>query len=209
MQDQRQLWDNAHTNLGLHVHSLRQTQFAEEVEATIPKASTILELGCGEGNDSAYFAKQGHAVVATDFSDVVIEQNHERWSQTNLLFKVQDTSEHLQYDDNSFGVVYARLSLHYSTDEITQKIFAEINRVLKPDGYLCFICKEVSDAIYGKGTQIESDMFELDGHVRHFFSEVYARKLLSDIGFRIESLTKGQEKIYERQSAFIKIIARK
>jgi ubiquinone/menaquinone biosynthesis C-methylase UbiE len=209
MQDQLQYWDNAHKNQNLHSHSLKQTSFAEEVNQAIPKQSKILELGCGEGNDSAFFAEQGHFVTDTDFSDIVIEKNRKRWSNSNLNFKVQDISQPLKYADKTFDVVYARLSLHYFTDEITRKIFIEIKRVLKDNGSFCFMCKEVNDSLYGNGTEVEADMFELDGHVRHFFSEEYVRELLNIANFQIISIDKGHGQLYEHTSTFIKVVAKK
>jgi len=71
------------------------------------------------------------------------------------------------------------------------------------------MCKSVDDALYGQGIKIEADMFELKGHVRHFFSEQYTRQLLDDNKFKILSLSKGKEKLYERESAFIKVVAQK
>ena len=38
--------------------------FARETEALLADRSRILELGCGEGRDSAFFARSGHTVVA-------------------------------------------------------------------------------------------------------------------------------------------------
>lgn len=209
MQDQLQYWNDAHSKRQLHAHSLKQTSFAEEVNKAIPAKSTILELGCGEGNDSIYFAEQGHTVEATDFSPTVIDKNRISLPHDNLHFSVQDISARLRYDDGSFGVVYARLSLHYFTDEVTRKIFKEIARVLKPDGYLCFMCKSIDDKLYGQGKQLEADMFELNGHVRHFFSENYARELLAANGFKIETIEKSEGKLYWREAAFIKIVAKR
>lgn len=209
MKDQLAHWNNAHANQWLHKHSTNETDFARDINERIPADASILELGCGEGNDSFYFANEGHAIVATDFSDVAIQQNANRWTHPNLNFKVQDISQPFQFNDESFDVIYARLSLHYFTDEITRNIFHEIVRVLKPGGMLCFMCKSVDDHIYGQGEKIEDDMYERDGHVRHFFSKDYAVKLLDEVGLRQESAQTGEEMIYDRQSAFIKVIALK
>jgi ubiquinone/menaquinone biosynthesis C-methylase UbiE len=207
MKDQLQHWNHAHAEQWLRSHSQQQTKFAEEVNERIPTNSMLLELGCGEGNDSMYFAEQGHQVIATDFSNVAIEQDKKRWSSPRLQFEVLDMSKPFKYSDNLFDAVYARLSLHYFRDNVTKSIFKEIYRVLKPGGMLCFMCKEVSDGIYGKGDEIEPDMYELDGHVRHFFSERYTKELLAD--FRAESVEVGKEAIYDRHSAFIKVVATK
>lgn len=208
MKDQLAHWNNAHAEQWLHKHSAEKTAYAEEINDQIPANSTILELGCGEGNDSIYFAEQGHMILATDFSDVAIGQNSKRWTHPNLTFKVQDIGQHFQFDDASFDVVYARLSLHYFTDETTKNIFREIARVLRPDGMLCFMCKSTDDHIYGQGEKIENDMYERDGHVRHFFSRKYVLELLDEVKLREESIQTGEEMIYDRQSAFIKVVAR-
>ncbi|MDX2776608.1 class I SAM-dependent methyltransferase [Streptomyces caniscabiei] len=209
MKDQLTHWNNAHKEQWLHKHSTKQTAFAEEVQSKIPADASILELGCGEGNDSFFFAEQGHVITATDFSDVVIKQNEGRWSNPRLTFTTQDISQPLQFSDASFNVVYARLSLHYFTDETTRQVFREIARVVKPGGMLCFMCKSTNDHIYGKGEKIEDDMYELKGHVRHFFSPQYAAKLLNNVQLRQTEVQTGEEQIYDRQSAFIKVIATK
>jgi len=209
MKDQLTHWNHAHAAGWLNQHSETQTGFAEEVQAAIPAGATILELGCGEGNDSYFFAAQGHKIMATDFSDIVIEQNKTRWQDDRLTFAEQDISQPLEYADESFDVVYARLSLHYFKAEATQQIFREIARVLKVGGLLCFMCKSTEDGIYGKGTEIENDMYELDGHVRHFFSEPFTQQLLSAAGLQAKKVETGKEQIYDRTSAFIKVFAAK
>src|SRR5579884_3195496 len=122
MQNQRKMWDDTHVKRQLHAYSLTQTSFAKEVNRLIPKNSSLLELGCGEGNDAFYFAEQGHSVIATDFSDVVISGNSENLSHPRLQFSVLDISQPFNHPDNSFDVIYARLSLHYFTNADTQKI---------------------------------------------------------------------------------------
>jgi ubiquinone/menaquinone biosynthesis C-methylase UbiE len=102
--------------------------------------------------------------------------------------------------------VYARLSLHYFSDLTTKRIFSEIARVLKPNGYLCFLCKSTNDPLYGKGNEIEKDMYENKGHVRHFFSKEYATELMQQ-SFEIQTIEEGEETFYGSQSAFIKVIA--
>ena len=70
------------------------------------------------------------------------------------------------------------------------------------------MCKSTEDRLYGQGTEIEQDMYDMDGHVRHFFSESYARKLLMGL-FSIDSLQTGQEEMYGKVSGFVKVFATK
>lgn len=208
--DQKAHWDNMHQAGKVNHSSVlgESTDFAFEVEKIIPPVSSILELGCGSGNDSFYFANKGHKVLATDFSDVVIAKNKHKYKHNNLTFKTLDISKSMPFVDNKFDAVYARLSLHYFTDKVTKKIFREIHRILKPKGYLCFLCKSNKDTLYGQGKKIEMDMFECNGHIRHFFSEDYTRECLGEF-FNIQKLESGEDNFYGKPSAFVKTTAKK
>lgn len=207
MNDQKQLWNRAHQDGEINHYSSTPTEFAEEVIKIIQPLSKILELGCGVGNDSIAFASAGHHVLATDFSEVAIRKNAEPFrGNSNLAFETLDMSQPFRFSDNEFDVVYARLSLHYFNDEITRKIFSEIQRVLTPDGKLCFICKSINDPLYGVGSEIEKDIYENKGHVRHFFSEDYTKSLLKN-NYKIEKIESGDEKFYGHNSSYIKVIA--
>jgi ubiquinone/menaquinone biosynthesis C-methylase UbiE len=208
MHDQKQHWNTQHQEFSTHHYSSQPSEFAQEVLSIISPKSNILELGCGAGNDAIAFAKAGHTVLATDFSDVAITIHKQRAVDIiNLTFEVLDISQPTQFEDNRFDVVYARLSLHYFSDEITQQIFKEIHRILRPDGLLCFICKSTDDPLYGKGIEIEKDIYEYNEHIRHFFSETYALDCLRN-KFAIVDIESGRKKFYAAPSAFIKIIAR-
>lgn len=208
MNDQKKLWNDVHDKGDIGNYSSTPTELAKEVLEIIPSSSKILELGCGAGNDSVGFANGGHIVVATDFSENAISRNSKRLEDiSNATFEALDISKPFEFKDGSFDVVYARLSLHYFHDENTRKIFKEIHRILKPNGPLYFICKSTKDPLYGKGEKIEKDMYELNGHVRHFFSEEYSRELLSD-HFIINKLESGEERFYESDSSYIKVFAR-
>jgi len=183
--------------------------FAREVLATFLARADLLELGCGPGDDSAYFVRAGHRATATDFSRVILRRASARYMDLDgLSFVVADTGRPLGFAGGSFDVVYASLSLHYFTDAVTRAIFAEIARVLRAGGLLCFVCKSVRDRLYGQGRQIEPGMFAHEGHVRHFFDEGYARRCLAP-RFDVERLWTGDTTFYGEPSAFVKAVARK
>lgn len=207
VQGQKDHWNALHAKGVLSHFSQNPSAFAVEVSEILSPNSKILELGCGIGNDSSFFASEGHRVLATDFSDVAINKNKELYEEKNLELEVLDIEKPTPFKNRTFDVIYARLSLHYFSDETTKKIIEELARILKPNGLLCFICKSTKDPLYGKGEKIEEDMYQLNGHVRHFFSEEYVKDLLSG-NFTIEKIESGEEKFYDDPAAFVKVIAR-
>ena len=208
MTDQRRHWDALYTRDPARRLAADPSPLAAECAALLAPGSLVLELGCGAGRDAAFFARAGHTVCATDFSTVALAVNRRReLSPPRLHYVALDTAAPLPFTDATFAAVYARLSLHYFGDAVTRRVFREIRRVLRPDGLLCFLCKSIDDPLYGRGRQIEADMFELDGHVRHFFSADYARACLDDV-FQVVVIESGRETFHEGPSAFVKVVAR-
>lgn len=206
--DQRPVWDAKHRK-GDHSH-LRHTSspFAEIAEPYFPRGSYILELGCGVGRDAEWFALNGHTIVATDGSEVVIQQNQQHFQQENLTFDVLDIRQPFALDAGNFDVVYANLSLHYYSDKVTREVFAEVARVLKPGGVLAFTCKSY-DAVHSQGTEVEPNIFVSDtGVTIHLFSEAYTRGLLQGL-FKVELLEEVGETYNGRFSKIVRCVAKK
>lgn len=208
MSDQQAMWNKNHAD-NTHGSVIgRPQKFAEEVAPFIKPGMNLLELGCGVGSDATYFAERGVDVTATDFSDVVIEQNKARGSKPNLTFRVVDISQPLPFDDAAFDAVYAHLSLHYYNEAMTSDVFKEIARVLRPGGMLFFSCKSVHDPLYRQGEEVEPGVFDRNGHLRHFFSEDYTKALLA-ADFEAERINEV-EGVYDGfSSAFVQVWAKK
>lgn len=141
----------------------------------------ILELGCGQGRDTIYFAKNGFNLTAVDLSRKAIED----LEQKSIALKATGTIEARVMDMRNplnfgrfFDMAYSNLALHYFDDESTRQIFHNIYGVLRPKGILAFEVKSVNDVDYGKGDKIGDNFFDKDNHVRHFFSDSYIEELL-------------------------------
>ncbi len=62
--------------------------FRNEVLSQIKQEGSILELNCGTGIDSLYFAHKGHNVLATDNASGMVEQLQEKVKQQQLSGRV-------------------------------------------------------------------------------------------------------------------------
>ncbi|MDX2228304.1 MAG: class I SAM-dependent methyltransferase [Leptolyngbyaceae cyanobacterium bins.349] len=97
----------------------------------------LLDLGCGAGENSVYFAMQGANCVASDYSPGMVEvalKLAEKYS-VQVAGKVINAMQ-IDYPDNTFDIVYASNLLHHIPQpEVT---IQEIHRVLKPGGKMCF-----------------------------------------------------------------------
>jgi ubiquinone/menaquinone biosynthesis C-methylase UbiE len=97
------------------------------------EGKNLLEIGCGAGIDLVRFASGGAKVTGIELSKTAIDlacKNFEQ-SEQNADLRVMN-GECMQFADNTFDVVYAHGVLQYTAD--TEKMMAEIHRVLKPGG---------------------------------------------------------------------------
>lgn len=207
--DQHTMWNKKHA-ADEHGHFRQEpSPFAEIVSKKLLPRQKLLELGCGNGRDSVYFAHLKHDVTASDFSEQVIEQNKQLFVECSEIFAVMDISNKFPYNDNSFDVVYASLSIHYFTDSKTREIINEVRRVLKQGGIFAFACKTKDAVRTQHATLIEKDLYVGgNGHALHVFSKDYVQELLRD-GFHIEMLDEVTEEYVGGESGIVRCIAKK
>jgi len=166
----------------------------------------LLDIGCGDGRDTLYFAKKGFHVTAVDFSTSGIEhlqKEKEDLNITCLQGKIQD----IQFSENSFDVIYAHLSLHYFDDKITTNIFTNLHSILKKNGMICIKVKSTNDKLCGKGKKIEENMYLYEDQIRHFFDKKYLKEKLHK--FKIINIEETSSVYYEYKSKFLEAIATK
>ena len=144
---------------------------------------TILELGCGTGNDAARLAGQGYLVTAIDLSGEAIGQARARFDSI-VRFMVADITQRLPFPDEGFDAVMSNVALHMFPDGVTRAVFAEVGRLVRAGGLFVFHVNALEDrplrARWQSARELEPDyVVEESGQTMHFFSEDYLRDLLA------------------------------
>lgn len=149
---------------------------------------TLLDLGCGTGNDVLRLAQQGFTVIGVDFSDEAVQQGRSKAEKLGLSaqFVVADMAKRLPFDSATFDAVMSNVAIHMFSDRITRELFKEIRRIVRPNGLFVFHVNSTEDASvraerHPPIREIEPNYFlEQHGQTMHFFSKEYLLDLLAD-----------------------------
>jgi SAM-dependent methyltransferase len=146
------------------------------------RVRTVLELGCGTGNDAARLASEGYSVTAIDLSGEAIGQARAKFASV-ARFLVADMTERLPFPDGSFDAVMSNVAVHMFPDGVTRSVFAQVGRLVRTGGLFVFHVNSLEDrplrARKLPAREIEPDyVAEESGQTMHFFSEAYLRELL-------------------------------
>ena len=203
----KEFWEKKHKESYGRYHKV--TEFARFCYYNFlkEKKGRLLDLCCGKGADAIFFHNKGFQVTGIDYSNEGIKQFNETQKRYDIFLStlVKDISEPLPFETESFNVVYSRAGLYYFTDKELKKILSEISRVLKSEGLFLFQVKSVNDKDYGKGKELEKDMYEDDtGYVRHYFSREYVEGLLKDFHIVV-----NEERNIPNGSAYLEVVAEK
>jgi SAM-dependent methyltransferase len=135
----------------------------------------VLELGAGHGRDTLFFAQQGFAVHALDFSATGLQQLTEAAKAQGVgervATSVHDVRKPLALPDASIDAVFAHmlLCMALSTEQI-HTLVDEVRRVLRPGGIFVYTVRHTGDAHYGRGIPHGDDIYEHGGFAVHFFT---------------------------------------
>lgn len=110
----------------------------------------------------------------------------ERNSARVIGFLVADMALPLPFPDRSFDAVMSNVALHMFPDSVTRSVFAEVGRLVRPQGLFLFHVNALEDRPLRArwrpvARQLEEDyVLEQSGQTMHFFSEAYLRELLQE-----------------------------
>jgi len=136
------LWAAAIDVEGIHVRDYFEACTAPENRFILKhlgdvKGKYLLDLGCGAGENSVYFATKGARCVATDYSPGMVEVALKLAAANHVAVEGRTINAmEIEFPDNTFDIVYASNLLHHIPQP--KAVIREMYRVLKPGGKACF-----------------------------------------------------------------------
>jgi SAM-dependent methyltransferase len=171
------------------------TGLYKHFEKYISPGCRILDLGCGSGRDSKYFAEKGYDVVAADPSAEMCDQTHKTANVPTILLKAEEIAF-----EEEFDAIWACASLLHVHKEVMNETIYRLARALKHDGILYASWK------YGGGEHYDNG---------RFFSD-YKEESIKSLMFNVHEIVpieiwKTEDVRLEKRNSFawINVIAKK
>lgn len=168
----------------------------------------VLEIGCGEGADTATLVAAGQRVVAFDRSPDAVAAARRRVPEAAI--SCRDVREPFPVADGGTGVVIASLTLHYFPWAETEALVARIRAVLRPGGLLLCRLNGTDDHHDGASghPEIEPDFYLVDGQPKRFFDAASIVRLFA-AGWRQHACAHLVTDKYTRPKALWEVVLEK
>ncbi len=170
----------------------------------LPPNSRILDVGCGSGWLSEYFARLGHEVQGIDISSDLIDMSRERVTRVpygvdhetplRCTFVVHDIE--LTPLQEKFDAIICYDSLHHFEDE--RAVMRNLGEMLEVGGLLFILEGERPAAGSASEEELRAVMREFQTLESPFESE-YLRELLADNGFAVVGDYVSVNGLFERE----------
>jgi len=152
--DPRSLYEEAY-NKDEYFWGVQPSNMCLKVLELMPptKPLSLLDIGCGEGKDSVFFARCGYKVSAFDISDAGIQKTKRLAEEANVyvdVFKANIWDFRLE---QKYDILFSSGCLHYIKPELREEIFDNYKEFTVDGGINalhCFVDKPFINDVPGK-----------------------------------------------------------
>lgn len=160
------------------------SQFASFILNEYTTTNQFIDIGCGNGRDSLFFAKYGKTVIGLDNSEQAIADNQEKYSVygSRLIFKEFDICENnfnIKFEEDV--ILYSRFFLH-AIDEDCENNFIKLCSSVDSSVNVCVEYRTTKDQDLEKSTE---------QHYRRFIDPQTLNDKFMQAGFDIEYHVEG------------------
>jgi ubiquinone/menaquinone biosynthesis C-methylase UbiE len=97
------------------------------------KNKKVLDIASGEGYGSFLLSKEANSVIGVDIDKETIENSNNKYKNSKLTF-LEGSADNIPVGSNSMDIVISFETIEHHNKH--EEMFAEIKRVLKPNGIL-------------------------------------------------------------------------
>lgn len=184
---------------------MRPSPFANFLTSNYKLDGNIIELGCGNGRDAVYFAKNGSDVIGVDQCQITIDRLN-KIGILNTKFIADDFTNLSLLQE--YHNIYSRFTLHSIDSESELRTIKWASKVLN-SGVFAIEVRSVKDDLFGQGELIAKNTWFTD-HARRFVNFEEIKNILITNGFYIiyEEESRGLAPYKNEDPVVIRIIAK-
>lgn len=150
-------WDNFYKIFRIE----RESSFCNYIKSIVNKELFVVDLGCGIGQDTWSFYKDGYTVIGVDRSSVAIDRNNKLKSYLGasdfIEFKNLDISSEKNFSHfisdivykarmyNKRVIVYARFLLHSIQEDAENVLLENLSKYLEKDDLFVVEFRTIED----------------------------------------------------------------
>lgn len=194
------------------------SQFAVFVAPELEEGVSILDIGCGNGRDSFFFAERGYDVVGIDASQTAVDKANQMAKSRGLpasfstidLYLPKSFNPFIEAHEKSFDVIYARFFLH-AIDPTGEKVFWRmVERMLKPGGRVFVEARTINDPLAKRGLQVSANESITD-HYRRFLDPeaLYASAAREKLAVEYKAVGNAMARYRNDDPEVVRVVLRK
>ncbi|MBJ7932524.1 SAM-dependent methyltransferase [Bacillus toyonensis] len=144
LREPTQFWDDFYSNRekGVPFFTNKPDEnLVNYFEKKLLNPGKVLELGCGPGRNTIYFAEKGCLVDAVDLSQESIQWATERAKEKNVHVNfIYNNIFDLQIEEGTYDIVYDSGCFHHIAPHRRMNYINLVKKALKPGGYFAITC---------------------------------------------------------------------
>lgn len=129
--ENKKIWKEARKK-GFFIARDMPSLVCQELSYYMDLPGRVLDVGCGEGRNSIFFARMGYEVDALDIANVFSKENKEHGL---MKFHNKDFRE-FDLKDNHYLSIIATRFLHHVSDGMVEDLINKWHKALQPGGNL-------------------------------------------------------------------------
>ncbi len=171
------------------------------------KMRPIIDLGCGNGNDTLYLSQKGYKVISCDYSKEALLHINSFVENHNCI--CIDMRDKLPFEAESAYIMICDLSLHYFNEKMTHKIINEIYRIIKSKGSLICRVNAVSEMGNEKyePIKIEDNYYFIGEKKKRYFDKADVNKFFHK--FKVDNIYEYEMIRYQKPKHVLDFAAHK